>query len=212
MIDLTRQYTVYMHLFPNGKKYIGITRQNIYKRWDNGYGYMHDKHTIMARAIRKYGWDNIYHIIIKNNITHDEANALEKALIQHYKTTDSNYGYNITCGGDGIYGYTHSCATKKKMRQSALGRVFTSQHIDNLRASHIGYVMPDEQKRKIGESGRKAVAEGRGHITHVKCVETGECFNTITDAANQYGVSVTGISNVLHKRSNICGGYHWAAI
>jgi len=32
-------YTVYQHTVPNGKNYIGITRQEIGKRWKNGKGY-----------------------------------------------------------------------------------------------------------------------------------------------------------------------------
>ena len=28
-----RPYTVYMHITPNNKKYIGITRTTLYQRW-----------------------------------------------------------------------------------------------------------------------------------------------------------------------------------
>ena len=34
-----REYSVYKHTFPNGKVYIGITKQNPLKRWRNGTGY-----------------------------------------------------------------------------------------------------------------------------------------------------------------------------
>lgn len=202
-----------MHLFPNGKKYIGITCQNVYKRWDNGYGYMYQNNLKIARAIKKYGWNNILHIVIKENITRDMANALEKAYIQHYKTTYDDYGYNITAGGNGVNGYSHSDATKAKMRAKALGRKFTDEHIDNLRKSHLGYIMPNNQKEKISKGGRKAVAEGRGHITRVLCVETGEIFNTITEAANKFNIkNTTGISNVINGRAKTCYGYHWEKI
>lgn len=45
-------YKVYMHIFPNGKKYIGITSQSLKDRFDGGYGY---QTPIMRNAIRKYG-------------------------------------------------------------------------------------------------------------------------------------------------------------
>lgn len=32
-------YTVYMHVFPNGKKYVGITSQDVSRRWRDGKGY-----------------------------------------------------------------------------------------------------------------------------------------------------------------------------
>ena len=32
-------YTVYMHVSPSGKRYIGITGQDVKKRWGNGIGY-----------------------------------------------------------------------------------------------------------------------------------------------------------------------------
>lgn len=50
-------YSVYVHVFPNGKLYIGATRQEPKKRWRGGGGYRNQK--AMHEAILKYGWDNI---------------------------------------------------------------------------------------------------------------------------------------------------------
>jgi predicted GIY-YIG superfamily endonuclease len=68
-------YTVYMHKFPNGKVYVGITKNSIYTRWASGQGYKHNKR--MTNAINKYGWENISHIIIAKNISKEEACKLE---------------------------------------------------------------------------------------------------------------------------------------
>jgi hypothetical protein len=87
-----------MHICPNNKKYIGITMQNVKKRWAKGNGYRHQKH--FFNAILKYGWDNIEHIIIESNLTKEMAGALEKKLIEQHKTNDRNYGYNISSGGE----------------------------------------------------------------------------------------------------------------
>ena len=38
MITMNK-YKVYMHICPNGKKYIGITQQDVLKRWNYGNGY-----------------------------------------------------------------------------------------------------------------------------------------------------------------------------
>lgn len=51
-------YTVYMHTFPNGKRYVGITCQDVSRRWRDGKGY--DEQAVHG-AILKYGWNNIQH-------------------------------------------------------------------------------------------------------------------------------------------------------
>ena len=52
-----QNYTVYMHICPNGKRYIGITKLKPNERWKNGKSY---KNCILFnRAIEKYKWKNI---------------------------------------------------------------------------------------------------------------------------------------------------------
>lgn len=49
---MSENYKVYMHRFPNGKVYIGITNQPIKNRWRNGEGY---KNQIVYSAIQNMG-------------------------------------------------------------------------------------------------------------------------------------------------------------
>lgn len=97
-----KKYCVYMHIFPNNKKYIGITCKKPEARWENGNGYDKDHQPIMYNAIKKYGWKNIEHIIVKDNLSRTEANKLEQELIKKYKTNCKRYGdlfgYNMTDG------------------------------------------------------------------------------------------------------------------
>ena len=47
-------YTVYCHTNKiNGKKYVGITKRLVEKRWLNGRGY--NGNSIFRKAINKYG-------------------------------------------------------------------------------------------------------------------------------------------------------------
>ena len=43
----------------------------------------------------------------------------------------------------------------------------------------------------------------------IKCVETGEIFESITSAAKSIGVSNGAIKNVLFGQNHTAGGYHW---
>jgi group I intron endonuclease len=96
----------------NGKLYIGITKK---KYGDNDFGYKtrFKQHLINAftkskcndcpklyNAIRKYGKDNFI-VILLEECRMDERCDKEKYYINKYNTTNDNYGYNISLGGDG---------------------------------------------------------------------------------------------------------------
>lgn len=95
-----RSYCVYIHTnLLNSKKYIGITCRPPEIRWNHGRGYYLNNH--FWRAIEKDGWDNFSHEIIAEGLTQQNAHQLEVELSQFHKTTDPNFGYNHSCGGEG---------------------------------------------------------------------------------------------------------------
>lgn len=101
MQKVDKPYTVYMHIAPNNKRYIGITSQRLNGRFGtNGYGYKCNVY--FWRAIQKYGWDNFEHYIYKDNLSQSQANQLEKELIQKYHTQNQEFGYNVAAGGNNI--------------------------------------------------------------------------------------------------------------
>ena len=89
-------YCVYAHTSPNGKKYIGMTKngENPNKRWQNGNGYITQRK--FYNAIKKYGWDNFRHEILKNNLNFSSACYWEMYYIRFYKTDEK--GYNVLSG------------------------------------------------------------------------------------------------------------------
>lgn len=92
-----RNYAVYMHICPNEKKYVGITCQNIKNRWgNNGIGY---KTQPFYNAIIHYGWENIEHKILLQNLTQEDAQFKEMEYIQKYNSLFPN-GWNFTEGGE----------------------------------------------------------------------------------------------------------------
>ena len=95
-MDKNNNYTVYMHVFPNNKVYIGLTRNKPERRWGtNGNGY---ETQYVYNAILKYGWDNIEHVIISTNLSSGEACKLEQDLIEQYDSIKN--GYNCSPGGE----------------------------------------------------------------------------------------------------------------
>ena len=95
-------YKVYEHITPSGKRYIGLTRQPVERRWQRGAGYADNPY--FYKAIKKYGWDSIQHNILAENLTAEEAARMEVDVIRQYQSDNREYGYNITEGGNVIYG------------------------------------------------------------------------------------------------------------
>ena len=110
---MEREYSVYCHTFPNGKKYIGIS-SDCEKRWRNGKGY--ETQPKMDRAIKKYGWSNVKHDIVIDGLTHKQANELEKWLIAEFDCIKN--GYNSTIGGDNIL-TTYLCSDVMKILKNS---------------------------------------------------------------------------------------------
>ena len=113
---------VYIHICPNGKRYVGITQKEDPKeRWDSGWGYQSNVH--FFNAIKKYGWNNIEHQVFKVD-TKEEMFYLEKYLISYYNTTNPIYGYNHSSGGEisnfGCHWF-HTDESKKKISDSKKG-------------------------------------------------------------------------------------------
>lgn len=105
-----KTWIVYVHIFPNGKKYFGITSKKPNQRWENGEGYKREGSNLAVyNAIKKYGWNNIQHIILHEGLTKEEACAKEIEYIAKYKTNahkyETEYGYNLTDGGEGATGH-----------------------------------------------------------------------------------------------------------
>lgn len=153
-------YSVYMHVFPNNKVYIGITSKEPEKRWlKDGYGYKNQ--IVVNRAIKRYGWENIDHIVIARNVNLESAKNIEIDLIELYDSTNRKNGYNISPGGGMI-----SKESREKISRSRMGQHPSEEARKKMSASRKGKPKSEEHKRKIGESntGRRLSEETKEKI------------------------------------------------
>lgn len=98
---------IYRALFPNGKSYIGKTK-NFKERKQHHYYASHNPKSanyniVFYLAIRKYGWENIEWSIIDSAKNYEDLNEKEIYWINYYKTYvnfENSNGYNMTLGGD----------------------------------------------------------------------------------------------------------------
>ena len=174
---MTKRIYIYRIYFPTPDKYYVGQTNNIKKRMSN--------HLIAGHAIHKALWkyDDWIIEILHTCKSRDEANRIEIEEIRHYNCIAPN-GYNLTRGGDGIDGYQFSDESKKKMRQSHLGKKYGDgnkgyKHTEESKikmkiarkgrtpAKDKSHVQTEETKRKISiaNSGKKFSEEHRKKIS-----------------------------------------------
>lgn len=198
-------YVVYKHTCPNGKVYIGITGKNPIKRWCNGNGYKHNIH--FTSAINKYGWDNIKHEILYTELDKSTACRYEKELINEYNSTNREFGYNKSIGGElSALGVKMSEETKDKIADanrrrsqetldkisaSLKGRKSWNKGITGKESHSFGVVFTNERKNNISIANK---GKNHGVSKRVKHIESGMIYNSVSLAAKSLNLNVSGIS------------------
>ena len=204
--QINTTYIVYMHITPNNKKYIGITKEkNPRERWRKGKGYWTNEH--FTSAINKYGWDNIQHIILYKELLKEEAENKEKELIEKYNTTDREYGYNIEKGG--CLNKEVSQETREKLRQNMLGKKHSDKTKQRMSEAHkgdkcywYGKHLTEEHKQKLREVNKKTKRVNQ-YSTDGKYIKT---FNSFREVAEMFNVTRQNIYAVcLGRRKTACG-------
>lgn len=173
------KYIVYCHITPSGKRYVGITSIGTRQRFANGKGYR--TQTVFYRAIQKYGWNNIQHIVLLENLDYEHAKRYEQYFIALFKTNchrynNPSYGYNMDDGGGarqvGIYKLSEE--TKEKLSNTPY---------NDSRKTKINYF--DLNGNYIGTA------------------------NTFNEAQKITGVRKENILKAVKKRIKSCGGYQF---
>lgn len=136
----------------NDKKYIGITTKDVQTRWKEHLKAARlDSPFAIHRAIRKHG-EEVFVVSILEE-TNDKTREI--ALIEEHDTRA--WGYNLTDGGDGTLGLTHSEEAKQKIGASLKGKTAGDKHY------MWGKSLSAETKEKLSSSlkGKNTWLKGR---------------------------------------------------
>lgn len=179
-------FVLYLHIAPNGKKYFGITGMKPQQRWRNGHGYKKQR---FYEAIEEFSWNNIGHYILADDLTEDEAELFEVAMIALYDTTNPENGYNDATGGKH---HNLSERAKQKMSEARKGRKLTEEWRQKIAEACRGRLQSEEWKNFLSES-QKGIKNNC--VRPVICLTTKRIFITTVDAAKYYNLKQPNVTN-----------------
>lgn len=214
-------YTIYKYTNSiDGKVYIGQTSRTIEDRAGKS-GYRYRGCSRFYNAILEYGWDAFIPEVIATAETASEADSLEVYYISLYKSADPEFGYNTSVGGgimvgpaNPMYGKKHSEETKQKQRERKLGEnnpmygstwTETQREKSGPRGMHLNF---SEEQREAMRQRMRHVGKTVG-LRPVICIEDNTYYNSITEAAEAYGVSTSTLCGHIRGCQKTCCGKHF---
>ena len=205
-------YTVYMHIAPNGKVYIGITSQPVKTRWKSGHGYRSNDH--FFKAIKKYGWKNFEHKILFEKLEKEVAESIEIQLIRDFKSTNPMFGYNISKGGKSTNGYKHSKLTKNRISSSLTGVKHDEVRRENQRQTALRLWSNESHRKKMSLShvGKHC---GKNHPMSKKVHQFDlngnliRVFSSVGDAERFTGIDHRQICDCCNGKQKTSHGFVW---
>ncbi len=183
------QGLIYRAVSPNGKKYYGFTSALLeWRKYYHRKFFNRGKKTRFYSAIKKHGWENFQWETIEIH-SRENKKELRKILcereifwIEKDKTFLKEHGYNMTKGGDGRFGDTHSPEVRKILSEKLTGRTTErkgksfetemiekygkiegikkyEQWIDRMRKAKIGKKLSEEHKKNLSKNHRRKQTE-----------------------------------------------------
>jgi group I intron endonuclease len=131
----------------NGKSYVGKTTQTIEERWHQHLQNAKSKVPYhLYRALRKYGTDAFSVQTLATTEDPEELNNLERVWILTLGTHSTQYGYNMTYGGDGV---AATDEVRQKISESMKGRTLSDSHKVAIGLRHRGKVTSLSTRQKM---------------------------------------------------------------
>jgi len=158
--------SVYELKFPNGKLYIGISK-NPEKRWAShcAAAFKRARNTLLCRALRKYGPEVVERkILLVGNVQY--AQEMEQKIIAAWKTMHP-LGYNMMPGGE-MSPFLLYPELAKAVGERRKGSKLSEETKNQMSLSAKGVAKTDSHKKAISES-RKGMKFSAEHAA--KCAE-----------------------------------------
>lgn len=170
----------------NEKVYIGQTTRDLNKRFiahKNSPNFKHTENFPLARAIKKYGWENFTTELIDTADCLDELNQKELFYIKKFNSlVEGGWGYNLKGGGDSIG--SHSAQTKEKIGRAQMGAL----------------------NHSFGKTGELSASS-----KPLICITTGEKYSCAMEAAQILKLNFSHICAVCRGNRGSTGGlvFRW---
>lgn len=187
----------------NGKFYIGKCSQTVAMRMGQHCARVREgSKTKLHNAIRKYGEGSFFVTVLAKCSSDEEAYCLEQRLIVALKPQ-----YNLTDGGRGVFGRKVSEDQKRRQSEKMKGRPNPKLRGRVMTAEHLAKIVATKRARwpTEAELNNWSTAHLRfppRKTCRVRCIETGDVFDSIKEAGIAYGGARAG---------NLCdaiiGGY-----
>jgi hypothetical protein len=146
-----KYYFIYKILNLSNKKcYVGFHATNKEYDQDDYYG----SSETLNNAIKKYGIQN-FTMGILEYVNAENWKEKERFWVKENKSHVSQWGYNLTEGGDGTLGRLHTEASKIKMSKSQKGRTASEETKVKMKIAHIGLIQHTKEfKERVAKNNK----------------------------------------------------------
>ena len=134
---------LYEILFPNGKRYFGITKDFEKRKVGHRKDAERKGHLPVHCAIRKYGFENLQ-FILRAIGDEEYIKQLEISAIAAWNTTNRRFGYNVTEGGEGTKGAVFGAIIKEVLARP------------DVRKRHLDAIRDPNTRARVGAGSRAA--------------------------------------------------------
>lgn len=160
--------------FPNGKAYVGITKNTALERFASHVSFAKTGKRLGAvhHAILKYGPESVTVETLGSASDWSTLTQMEAAAIVS-ENCKFPHGYNLTDGGEGTIGVVRSAETRAKHSAAKKGRVPDRAHLEKAWAASRGRIKTPEECAKLS-AANKGKKKSPEHIEKMRAPNTGK--------------------------------------